>query len=62
MSLAHQVRLESHVAEGIILTGQPETLEPILENLVDNAISLSPTGARVLLRLERSGEQAIISV
>jgi two-component system sensor histidine kinase ChvG len=62
MSLAHQVRLESHVAEGIIVTGQPETLEPILENLVDNAISFSPTGARVLLRLERSGEQAIISV
>ncbi len=60
--LAQRVRLESHVADGIAVTGQSEALETILENLVDNAIGFSPTGGQVVVRLESDGGHAIISV
>ena len=61
-SPTHDVRLEIHVADRIVVMAQPETLETILENLVDNAISFSPTGGRVVVRLESHGDQAIILV
>ena len=61
-SAMHRVQFETNVADQIIVTGQPEPLETILENLVDNAISFSPIGGRVAVRLERHGAQAIISV
>lgn len=60
--LAHQVRIETDVAEGVVVTGQTEALEVILENLVDNAISFSPDGGRLAVRLETHDGQAIISV
>jgi two-component system sensor histidine kinase ChvG len=60
--LARQVRLESFVADGIAVTGQSDSLEAILENLVDNAISFSPIGGQVVVRLELEGGRAIIAV
>lgn len=59
---AYQVQIETDVAEGVVVSGQSEALEVILENLVDNAISFSPAGGRLLVRLEISDGQAIISV
>ena len=37
MNAARQVRLDVQIADGIGVTGQPETLETILETVVDNA-------------------------
>ena len=61
-SPTHDVRLEIRVAGGIVVMGQPEALETILENLVDNAIGFSPTGGHVAVRLRSRGNQAIILV
>lgn len=62
MNAALQVRLDAHIADGILVMGQPETLETILETIVDNAVSFSPSDGRVLVRLEPDGDEAILSV
>jgi len=62
MNVAPPVRLDAHVADGIVVAGQPETLEGVLETLVDNALSFSPAGACVMVRLERDGDHAVLSV
>jgi two-component system, OmpR family, sensor histidine kinase ChvG len=62
MNAARQVRLDVQIADGIGVTGQPETLETILETVVDNAVSFSPSGGRVLVRVEPDGDTAIVSV
>jgi two-component system, OmpR family, sensor histidine kinase ChvG len=62
MNAARQVRLDAQIAGGILVMAQPETLETILETVVDNAVSFSPSGGRVLLRLEPDGDETILSV
>jgi two-component system sensor histidine kinase ChvG len=57
-----RVQLDVHVADGILVMAQPETLETILEAVVDNAISFSPSGGRVSVRLEPVGNDAIVTV
>ena len=54
MPSARQVRLDVDVANRILITARPEALEAILETVVDNALSFSPTGGRVLVRLKAS--------
>lgn len=58
----NNVRIEIRVTDGIVVMGQPEMLETILENLVDNAIGFSPTGGHVVVRLQSQGDQAIVLV
>ena len=62
MNAARQVRLEADVADGIRVLGQPETLEAILETVVENALSFSPVGGSVMVRLERDGNTAVLSI
>jgi two-component system sensor histidine kinase ChvG len=62
MNNARQVRLEAHIADGLAVAGQPETLEAVLETLVDNAVSFSPTGGCVVVHLRRDGDEAVLSV
>ena len=62
MHSARQVRLDVDVADEIVVLARPETLEAILETIVDNALSFSPTGGRVLVRLEQDGNEAIATV
>ncbi len=42
--------------------GAPGSLEQILDNLLDNAISLTPAGGSVRVKTERVGDQAIVRV
>jgi two-component system sensor histidine kinase ChvG len=62
MNAARQVRLDVRIADGILVLGQPETLETILETVVDNAVSFSPSGGRLSVRLEPDGDAAVLSV
>ena len=62
MHEASSVRLEANVADGITVAGQPDNLEAIIEPLVDNALSFSPSDGAVTVRLERNGDTAILSV
>ena len=59
---ARPLRLETQVAGGVVVTAQPEAVETILETLVDNAISFSPAGGRIAVRLEARDSQAIVTV
>ncbi len=56
------VRLNVEVADEIFVMAQPETLETILETLVDNACSFSPAGGHVTIDLKRDGDTAILTV
>ena len=62
MNTARRVQLDSHVADGVAVAGQPENLEAILEALVDNALSFSPPGGSVMVKLEHDAATAILSV
>jgi two-component system sensor histidine kinase ChvG len=62
MNTARRVRLDAHVTDGIAVAGQPESLEAILEALVDNALSFSPPDGSVTVKLDRDAEAAILSV
>ena len=62
MNSARQVRLDARATDGLVVAGQPEALEAVLETLVDNAISFSPIGGCVVVRLERRANEAILSV
>ena len=52
---AREVRIEAAVEPGIFVNAQADALETIVENLVDNAVSFSPSGGAVRVRLERAG-------
>ena len=56
------VRIDSAIEPGIFVLAPAEALETIVENLVDNAISFSPAGATVSIRLARQGDTAVLEV
>lgn len=49
---ASRTQLTLDVAEGVRVEGRADLIETILENLVENALSFSPPGGRVLVRLK----------
>ncbi len=51
---ARGVRIEASIEPGIFVLAQADAVETIVENLLDNAISFSPQGAVVGLRLRRA--------
>lgn len=57
-----QVHLAPRVEQGIIVRAGEEMLETIIENIVDNAISFSPTGGVLRVALRRAGKQAELTV
>src|SRR5690606_34738871 len=46
----------------IRVRGVPLRLERVVENLLDNAVSFSPPGGRITIRLEQLGERVFVSV
>lgn len=61
-SEAADVHLEAHVEHGVTVYGGDESIETIVENLIDNAIGFSPPGGtvRVVVRASRRG--AVLTV
>jgi PAS domain S-box-containing protein len=57
----HQVLLDVPLEE-IPVDADPRFLETILGNLLDNAVKYSPGGGEVLCTVERTEEQALVSV
>jgi two-component system sensor histidine kinase ChvG len=51
---AREVRIEAAIEPGIFVNAQADALETIVENLVDNAISFSPSGSVVRVQLGRT--------
>jgi two-component system sensor histidine kinase ChvG len=61
-SATRQVHLEADIEDEITVSGQPETLEEILETVVDNAVSFSPVGGCVSVQLRCNAGSAVLSV
>ena len=54
--------LEVRAAPGIVIHGEEDLIEVILENLVDNALSFSPPNGHVAVTLEARDDDAILTV
>ena len=50
--------LKGHISPGVIVMADEEMIETVVENLVDNAISFSPPGESIGVRLEQRGSVA----
>jgi signal transduction histidine kinase len=57
-----QLEFESTQAEAVEVFGDRELLAQALTNLLDNAVKYTPTGGKIAVRLERSGDIARLSV
>jgi two-component system sensor histidine kinase ChvG len=49
-------------ARPVRVQGVPLRLERVIENLLDNAVSFSPTQGRITIRLHQAGERVLVSV
>jgi two-component system sensor histidine kinase BaeS len=61
----HNVRVElvNHGLQAIHLRADPEDLEMVWVNLLENAVRYSPPGGKVVMRVEKNGgESASVSV
>lgn len=59
---AHQVRFETVIARDVPIRASEELLEAALGNILENAISFSPSGGRVRVTLARNKKEAEIAV
>lgn len=57
-----KVMITADLTPGILVLGTEEMIETVLENLLDNAVSFSPPGGAILVRLGRDGRFAHITV
>lgn len=48
--------------EKVRVTGDPQKLDVMIENLISNAVKYSPTGGRLVVRVERRGRKARLLV
>jgi two-component system, OmpR family, sensor histidine kinase ChvG len=55
-------KIDCKVAPDLEVVGSEETIETVLENLLDNAVGFSPRGSTVKVTLRRAGDRARLSV
>ncbi|MBX6367914.1 MAG: HAMP domain-containing histidine kinase [Rhodospirillales bacterium] len=57
-----RLSLKGHVTPGVIVMGDEEMIETVIENLIENAVSFSPEGESIGVRLETRGQSAELLV
>lgn len=62
VSIVQGVRVRVLADETAMVSATAESLESIIENLLDNAVSFSPEGGTVLLTVRERGRQVVLSV
>ncbi len=56
------VRLECSAQPEVVVVADPDRVEQVVTNLVDNALKFTPEGGRVLVRVHLRGPEACVSV
>ena len=59
---ARALTLMQRIESGISVWGNEDMLETVIENVVENAISVSPAGGLVTVTLKREGDAAVLTV
>lgn len=57
-----RLSLKGHVTPRVVVMGDEEMIETVIENLIENAISFSPEGESIGVRLETRGQSAELLV
>ena len=58
----HDLTISADLPPGLFVLGSEEMIETVVENLLDNAVSFSPAGSQILVRLTRDRRFAHITV
>ena len=59
---SHQVRLDSRLENNVVVSADEELLETVFENVIDNALSVSPPDGAVAVELKTRGKRALVAV
>jgi two-component system, OmpR family, sensor histidine kinase ChvG len=59
---SHDLTITADLSPGLFVLGSDEMIETVLENLIDNAVSFSSPGSRILVHLTRDGGFAQLTV
>ena len=62
VALARGIELHCEPAPAVVVSGDAGWLERLLLNLLDNAIKFTPDGGRVVVRVSRGAERALLEV
>ena len=57
-----ELKVEAAGGEALLVTGDPDRLQQVVWNLLSNAVKFTPEGGRVSVKLERAGDEAVVSV
>jgi two-component system sensor histidine kinase ChvG len=57
-----RLSLKGHVTPGVVVMGDEEMIETVIENIVENAVSFSPEGESIGVRLEARSRYAELLV
>jgi signal transduction histidine kinase len=56
------IQVETHLPESIKIVADPEKLERVLLNLLDNALKFTPNGGTIKISAQQRGDEALIRV
>jgi len=59
---SHDLTISADLLPGLYVLGTEEMIETVVENLIENAVSFSPPGSEILVRLTRDGRFARLSI
>jgi two-component system, OmpR family, sensor histidine kinase ChvG len=59
---SHDLTISADLLPGLFVLGTEEMIETVVENLIDNAVSFSPTASEILIHLTRDGHFAHLVV
>ena len=57
-----QVRLDARLQTEVVISGDEELLEVVFENIIDNALGVSPRYSTVTVELKTKGKRALLAV
>lgn len=56
------IRLGLHLDEEAIIEGDPDRLEQVIGNLLDNAVRYSPEGEKIFIKMEQREEWTVLTI